>query len=82
MLGVLGRTSPREDLRRSRKDTPEKPRKDKSPEELPVADTTTRNGRAFVACRVRKIGEMPRKVPRRAVLEVVLRVVAELVGLV
>ena len=46
-----------------------------------IADTTTRNGRAFVACRVRESGEMPRKVPRRAVLEVVLRVVAELVGL-
>ena len=81
MLGVLGRTSPREDLRRSRKDTPEKPRKDKSPEELPVADTATRNGMVIVACRVWKIGEMPRNVPRRAILEVFLRVVAELVGL-
>ena len=46
-----------------------------------MADTTTRNGRAFVACRVQKTGEMPRNVLRRAVLEVVLRVVAELVGL-
>ena len=74
--GVLGRTSPREDLGRSRKDTLEKPRKDKSPEELPVADTTTRNGRAFVACRVRESGEILRNVPRHAVLEVFLRVVS------
>ena len=53
----------------------------KSPEELPVADTATRNGMVIVACRVWKIGEMPRNVPRRAILEVFLRVVAELVGL-
>ena len=81
MLGVLGRTSPREDLRRSREDTPEKPRKDKSPEELPVADTTTRNGMVIVVCRVRGAGGIPQNVPRHAVLEVFLRVVAELVGL-
>ena len=76
MLGVLGRTSPREDLKRSRKDTPEKPRKDKSPEELPMADTTTRNGMVIAACRVRESGKMPRNVPRHAVLEVFLRVVS------
>ena len=52
----------------------------KSPEELPVADTATRNGRAFVACRVWETGEIPRKVPRRAVLEVVLRVVSGNLG--
>ncbi len=60
----------------SRKGTPEKPRKDKSPEELPVADTTTRNGMVIAACRVRKTGEMPRNVPRRAVRRTILRVVS------
>lgn len=47
-----------------------------------MADTTTRNGMVIVVCRVREAGEMPRNVLRRAVLEVVLRIVAELVGLV
>ena len=45
-----------------------------------IADTTTRNGMVIVACRVRKTGEMSRKVPRRAVRRTILRVVENVSG--